>query len=621
MSGTRSVTLTQANTENNPAEVNLAASPLTLKIYKVDAADKSPLAGISFEVRNDQGDSLSCEEISEGNYRVERVRSSVVTTGSDGSLLIKCIQPGTYTVHEIETEGYAPAADQTVTVTLQNGADYPAVVGFENWKLHATVTVVDKDTGFRISGIPVHVKDSSGTELHFTQNPDHSWDKGGSGTPVTGSDGTVFLNGMPKGTYTVTADAPEGYLSVSGATMTVSEASTQATPASAKIECALSAARIVKTDRDTAEPLDEVSFTLKKDGTALTMVLLSDGTWQTKNTADPNISVIEEGTVIWTAPDGTATVIGLPAGTITVEEAKVKGFVPLTGISLTVAEGNERNSPAVKTVQNIPTKLTVTAKDTETGAALVGSEYQVKDEDGNVILLEDLGNGIYRPSRTGEGVDHVTVGESGVCIVKYLEGDVTITQSKTVPGYTTADPVTVTVGEDPVEEGSTDPDAGNEPADMSVEALAVEIHSLKSGSGDGLTGAVFQLTDADGHAVKLTERNGAYVASSSGTETEIRTDSAGRAKILAIPEGRYTLTETQAPDGYFPVTAQELAVQNSHTASSPLTVEVIHTPEVRLGLDTDRYEKAIFITGIAMIAGGITGLIVIGMKARRRKGK
>ena len=157
------------------------------------------------------------------------------------------------------------------------------------------------------------------------------------------------------------------------------------------------------------------------------------------------------------------------------EETKVKGFVPLTGISLTVAEGNERNSPAVKTVQNIPTKLTVTAKDTETGEALVGSEYQVKDEDGNVILLEDLGNGIYRPSRTGEGVDHVTVGESGVCVVKYLEGDVTITQSKTIPGYTTADPVTVTVGEDPVEEGSTNPDAGNEPADMSVEALAVEI--------------------------------------------------------------------------------------------------------------------------------------------------
>ena len=620
-SGTTAVTLTASNTQDNPARVTFAASPLTLKISKVDAADKSPLSGISFEIRDSAGALLSFSEQSAGVYRVSASGTASAATGTDGCLLVKGIPAGTYTVHETESAGYAQAEDQTVTVSVQNGADYPAVAGFENWKLHAVVTVSDRDTGLRIPGIPLHIRDASGTELHFRENPDHSWDPADSGNPVSGSDGTAVLNGMPKGTWSVTADAPEGYLPAEGTSLTVSGSSTQSAPAAAKVQLALSAARITKTDRDTAEPLEGVRFTLKKDGTGIPMVLLPDGTWQTRSTADPNVSAAEESDSVETGADGTVTVLGLPAGSIEAVETKVKGFVPLTGITVTVAEGNDRSHPAGKDVRNIPTKLTVTAKDPDTGAALAGSEYQVKDEDGNVILLEDLGNGIYRPSRTGEGTDHVTVGESGVCIVKYLEGDVTITQSKTVPGYAEAEPAAVTVGDDPVQEGTTDPDAGSDPVDMSAEALAVEIRSRKSGSEAGLTGAVFQLKDESGNAVRLTERNGAYVVSASGTETEIRTDSGGKARILAIPEGQYTLTEIQAPDGYFPVTAQDLTVRNSHTASNPLTVEVIHTPEVRLGLDTDRYERVIFIAGIGLIAGGVIGLAVIAAKARRGKRK
>ena len=228
-------------------------------------------------------------------YEQDRIMGAQCLDSSDGDgtritltarMRAASTSAGTYTVHEAESAGYAQAEDQTVTVSAQNGADYPAVAGFENWKLHAVVTVSDRDTGLRISGIPLHIRDASGTELHFRENPDHSWDPADSGNPVSGSDGTAVLNGMPKGTWSVTVDAPEGYLPAEGTSLTVSGSSTQSAPAAAKVQLALSAARITKTDRDTAEPLEGVRFTLKKDGTGIPVVLLH-GYGQSRTAARP----------------------------------------------------------------------------------------------------------------------------------------------------------------------------------------------------------------------------------------------------------------------------------------------------------------------------------------------
>lgn len=69
-----------------------------------------------------------------------------------------------------------------------------------------------------------------------------------------------------------------------------------------------------------------------------------------------------------------------------------------------------------------------------------------------------------------------------------------------------------------------------------------------------LAGAVFQLLDKDGNAIKFSEVAGAavptYKVDADGTITDITTDANGKFEIVGLDEGAYKLHEVSAPEGY-----------------------------------------------------------------------
>jgi len=69
-----------------------------------------------------------------------------------------------------------------------------------------------------------------------------------------------------------------------------------------------------------------------------------------------------------------------------------------------------------------------------------------------------------------------------------------------------------------------------------------------------LAGAVFELLDKDGNAIKFSKVAGAavptYKVDAEGTITQITTDANGKFEIVGLDEGAYKLHEVSAPEGY-----------------------------------------------------------------------
>ena len=143
---------------------------------------------------------------------------------------------------------------------------------------------------------------------------------------------------------------------------------------------------------------------------------------------------------------------------------------------------------------------------------------------------------------------------------------------------------------------------------------ALVIHTVDAATGTAVAYARFNVTDvATNTPVKFKLTDNVYYADANGSVTYVETDSAGQATVRALSRGNLKLTETRTVSGYFPVPAQTVSVQNSHTAQNPLDVTIHYTKEIILGMDTDRYD------GLLLVAGIVAALTVSGFAIRNKR--
>ena len=139
----------------------------------VKTSDDGKVSGITFTVK---GGSVN----------------QTVTSGSDGTITIPGLTPGSYTVTETVPAGYtADRASQSVTV--RNGET--ATVNFHNTRKTGSVKIIKTADDGKVSGIQFTVKGGSVNQ-----------------TVTSGSDGTITVPGLVPGQYTVTETVPESYV-------------------------------------------------------------------------------------------------------------------------------------------------------------------------------------------------------------------------------------------------------------------------------------------------------------------------------------------------------------------------------------------------------------------------
>jgi hypothetical protein len=94
-------------------------------------------------------------------------------------------------------------------------------------------------------------------------------------------------------------------------------------------------------------------------------------------------------------------------------------------------------------------------------------------------------------------------------------------------------------------------------------------------------------------------------------------DSNAQAYVCGLPAGKYRLVESVTPSGFFPAPAQDFTLQLTDTADDPLELVVTNTPEVKLGLDSDKWDDVLMIGGGILFAAGAVIFVLIRRKKRK----
>ena len=153
----------------------------SLTLVKLDSYDSTPLGGVTFRLA----------KIEDGTHYIDRV------TDTNGQIHVDDLDSGVYSVTEIDVpEGYIKNVGEW-HVELFPGKDSELVVTNDR-KSDLTIRKTDKDTGEAIPGVTFTLSKVDGATIT---------------TEPTGKDGTVTIQRLEPGVYTVTEQSvPEGYI-------------------------------------------------------------------------------------------------------------------------------------------------------------------------------------------------------------------------------------------------------------------------------------------------------------------------------------------------------------------------------------------------------------------------
>lgn len=543
-----------------------------LTVSKVDSITKDPLQNAKFTVWYAVNGSLSGDLREVGGY----------TTGADGTFTLKAVEPGWYRITETEPPaGYAMKDPSTLDVFME--ADEDKTVTFENQPLNSLVIKkVDATDGHVLQGAKFRVRYFEGVT-------------GTGGTTIgeyeTSAQGTIVITGLKAGTYIVEeTHAPAGYI-IDDAPKTVYLSGKE--QAAVTVEIANqpdSGLTITKLDSVTKEPLAGAVFEIRNSAGGV--VGNSNGIYTTDES-------------------GTIHLPGLATDTYTVQEKKAPEGYILDGTPQTVKLIHGETHSL--TFYNAPKGALVLVKqDADSKTPLAGATFKVTTSSGEFVAAQGgavSSNGLYTTDRSGqitltglepdtyvvseykapEGYEldstpqtvkvnaHDTqtlyfydqkTPEGGLRIVKLdeesrqpirgVEFEVTHMDGRRVGTYRTDSkgiislpeltPGWYTVTERRAADGYA---LDAEPRDVEVrdgETATVEvtnrqtgsalIHKIDSATGEGIYGVTFLVSDAKGNPV------GQYTSDQDGyvyIDHELK-------------DGKYTIREIEAADGYIPDT-------------------------------------------------------------------
>ena len=609
------------NTYTSPATVTIENEPLAMLLDKVDASDKSPLAGVVFRIKDAQGAYLRFAAQADGTYHVTENGADSIKTENDGKAKILYIHVGTYTLEEQQHPGFAPTAAQEFSVTNENTINYPAKVGVENWPLYLSIAKTDKLDGTPLANVSFKLLDHSGVPLKLTQQEDSSYKVTANGNEVVKSDtnGNILISHIPAGEYQLLEQKFDGYSQHDPLAVAVNDTNTEETPATISVENCPTEFILTKIDADTREPLSGVSFTLlDSSNKVVSFALMLDGTYRPASAVVNSEEVEKITNKILTDADGKVTIRYLPHSTYTLNEKQVEGYAPLAQIPFEITSAHSTEAPLTMTVENTPASLSITKINAVTNEPLPGAKFKLLDENGSIVKLTLQNDSTYRPTSGSEtGIDELETGVDGSATIRYITGKITIHESSAPAGFAYADDQIVEVGTTPIVVGG-DGSSAETHVTVADFPLMLKISKIHAKTLKPLNGAAFQILAAADTSTPLSFllKDGLYWQTTAGTVTTITLDSNAQAFVCGLPAGKYRLLESVVPSGFFPTPAKDFTLQLTDTSDTPLEITVTNTPEVKLGLDSDKWDDVLLIGGAVLTIASITSFIFLRKKKR-----
>ncbi len=442
----------------------------SLRLVKT-SADGTPLAGVSFRIA----------KIEDGSHYLDR------TTNAQGEILISDLEPGVYSIKETAT-----VADHILEPTEHHVELFPgrtSTITLQNDKRpNLTIRKTDKDTGEPISGVTF--------TLNYGDGPTIT-------TEPTGEDGTMTIENLLPGVYTVTEQSvPEGYI-------------LDTTPQQVTLEPNRDATVQFQNYKRPTLTIHKVDI----NGNALTGAI-----FEVKTKAGVKIGDFPVG------PDGSITVenIHLDEGYYIVTEIQAPdGYI----LDSTPHEVYLR--PGKTTEISIENEkkpgLTIKKIDSVTGNPLKGAKFELwvaKDntEDGT---YQKLDQNFYYTDENGE-----------IYLDKLDTGWYKVVEVDPPTGYALRDPSEQTI--------YVDNDKAVELIFENTPLSALVVWKFDSVTGEALEGAVFQVR---------------YLGGTSGTGGTVigtyKTSANGSFTVTGLEAGTYVVEELASPNGHVIDTAPQ----------------------------------------------------------------
>ena len=409
----------EIGTDGATYKVHFQNQPMcSLVILKKDADNGNPLSGAQFKVTTSKGDVIG-------------KNNGIFTTDSNGSITISYLAKDSYIVEEVKApDGYV-LEEQSKTIALDYGKTY--TLEFTNKKMTSLVIKkVDSISGEPLVGAKFAVEKQNGEHVdEYT----------------TDNTGTILLSTLDPDWYVVReTKAPEGY--ILDETPKTVEVKTNVPTVVTFENKPLSGIKIVKTDSETGEPLEGVSFAVSKmNGEKI-------GTFKTDKEGMVYISDLEDGYYTVTETEGLEgyhwdkepKTVEVKSGKQTIVEVENQ---PYSG--LVIKKTNSRTGDPIEGVEFLVTKF---------NGEQIG--YYETDESG-LIVIEGLEEGTYLVKETKEAKGYLLDSEAKEVEIK--DGKRT----------------TLKVENDPMS--------------------SVLIHKIDSVTGEGIPGVKFLLYDSDNEPI------------------------------------------------------------------------------------------------------------------------
>ena len=409
----------QIGTDGGTYKVQFQNQPIgSLVILKKDADNGNPLSGAQFKVTTSKG-------------AVVGTNNGIFTTDSNGSITITNLEKGSYIVEEVKApDGYV-LEEQSKTIEVDFGKTY--TLEFTNKKMTSLVIKkVDSISGEPLVGAKFVVEKQNCEQV---------------GEYTTDNTGTILLPTLDPDWYVVReTKAPEGY--ILDETPKTVEVKTNVPTVVTFENKPLSGIKIVKTDSETGEPLEGVSFAVSKmNGEKI-------GTFKTDKEGMIYISDLEDGYYTVTETEGLENyhwdkepkTVEVKSGKQTILEVENQ---PYSG--LVIEKTNSRTGDPIEGVEFLVTKF---------NGEQIG--YYETDESG-LIVIEGLEEGTYLVKETKEAKGYKLDSEAKEVEIK--DGKRT----------------TLKVENDPMS--------------------SVLIHKIDSVTGEGIPGVNFLLYDSDNEPI------------------------------------------------------------------------------------------------------------------------